>query len=112
MGNVKIAFYDAKEYDRISFDKENSELGYEITYFETRLTENTYALASGYDAVCVFVNDVVNKAVIDGLVSIMNEQHTRFCNHVCHKEHDQKPCDTLFLLPVFHERLSPTHYLW
>lgn len=43
----------------------NTEL--EIKYFETRLNEDTVSLASGYDAVCVFVNDTVNAAVVEKL---------------------------------------------
>lgn len=68
---VKIAFFDAKEYDISSFDlaveryQGEAEEKIEIKYFETRLTEDTARLAKGYDVVCVFVNDVVDKAVID-----------------------------------------------
>lgn len=36
-------------------------------YFEAKLNEDTVDLASGYDGVCVFVNDTVNAAVIDRL---------------------------------------------
>ena len=43
----------------------NTEL--EIKYFETRLNEDTVSLASGYDAVCVFVPDTVNAAVVEKL---------------------------------------------
>ena len=43
----------------------NTEL--EIKYFETRLNEDTVSLASGYDAVCVFLNDTVNAAVVEKL---------------------------------------------
>ena len=65
---IRIAFFDAKEYDIASFEeKKTSE--YEIKYFETRLTKDTVSLAAGFDAVCVFVNDVVDKDVIDGLQS-------------------------------------------
>lgn len=64
---IKIAFFDAKEYDIASFDKANSDGAFEIKYFETRLSEDTVNLAGGSDVVCVFVNDVVNKAVIDSL---------------------------------------------
>ena len=33
--------------------------GYEITFFEERLTPETAAKANGYDATCSFVNDDV-----------------------------------------------------
>lgn len=68
MKKMRIAFFDAKEYDMQSFDASN-EGRYSIKYFETRLSEDTVKLANGYDVVCVFVNDTVNKEVIDGLVA-------------------------------------------
>lgn len=64
---MKIAFFDAKNYDKPSFDKYSSENNITIKYFETKLTEDTVELAKGYDGVCVFVNDTVNAAVIDKL---------------------------------------------
>lgn len=67
---MKIAFFDTKSYDKASFDKLSADSGLEIKYFETKLNEDTVDLAAGYDAVCVFVNDTVNAAVIDRLVEI------------------------------------------
>ena len=64
---MKIAFYDAKSYDRPAFDKYAEKHSLTIKYFETKLNEDTVYLAAGYDAACVFVNDTVNKAVIDKL---------------------------------------------
>lgn len=67
---MKIAFFDTKPYDKPSFDKFGEKAGFSIKYFETKLNEDTVQLASGCDAVCVFVNDTVNAAVIDGLVKL------------------------------------------
>lgn len=67
MNTLKIAFFDAKEYDKQSFTDSNSKGEFEIKYYETRLSEDTCTLARGFDVVCVFVNDDVNKAVIDKL---------------------------------------------
>ena len=64
---MKIAFFDAKPYDKPSFDRYASEKGIEIKYFETKLTPDTASLAASCDAVCVFVNDNVNAEVIDRL---------------------------------------------
>lgn len=61
----KIAFFDAKQYDIESFNKINKE--YEIHYFESKLNAKTVVLAKDMDAVCVFVNDKVNKEVLDKL---------------------------------------------
>lgn len=63
----KIAFFDAKPYDRESFDKANK--GYDIHYFEDKLTAETATLAAGCRAVCAFVNDTIDSAVIDTLCS-------------------------------------------
>ena len=64
---MKIAFFDAKPYDKPSFDKYGRENGVEFKYFETKLSEDTVSLCAGFDGVCVFVNDAVNAAVIDRL---------------------------------------------
>ena len=67
MDKIKIAFFDSKDYDKQSFVDSNKNEEFEITYFETRLSEDTYKLAEGSDVVCVFVNDDVNSVVIDKL---------------------------------------------
>ena len=64
---MKIAFYDTHSYDKNSFELTNKAFGYEIHYNEFKLNENTVVTAQGYDAVCVFVNDVVNAWVISAL---------------------------------------------
>ena len=64
---MKFAFFDAKPYDKPSFDRFGADNGVEFKYFETKLNEDTVDLAHGYDGVCVFVNDTVNAAVIDRL---------------------------------------------
>lgn len=67
---IKIAFFDTKDYDREMFDKYNSEYNYEITYFKTKLNEETAVLATGFDVVCIFVNDSANKVVLEKLKSL------------------------------------------
>ena len=64
---MKVAFFDAKPYDKIGFDRYVEGTDISIKYFETHLNEDTVSLAKGYDCVCVFVNDIVNKAVVDKL---------------------------------------------
>lgn len=65
--NIRIAFYDAKPYDKEFFLGANRNFGFNISFFETRLNKNTAALSRDHDAVCVFVHDVVDAAVIDQL---------------------------------------------
>ncbi|MBO4933211.1 MAG: 2-hydroxyacid dehydrogenase [Clostridia bacterium] len=67
---MNLAFFDAKPYDKPSFDAFAAENGITIKYFETKLNEDTAELAHGFDAVCVFVNDTVNAAVIDRLCEL------------------------------------------
>ena len=64
---IKIAMFDTKPYDRTGFEKYAKDNNIVIKYFETRLTEDTVNLAKGFDGVIVFVNDVVNKKVIEEL---------------------------------------------
>ena len=65
---MKIAFFDSKSYDIQAFDKYNNEFENEFKYFDTRLTKDTVYLVKGFDGICIFVNDVVDKDVIDKLV--------------------------------------------
>ena len=66
---MKIAFFDAKPYDKDSFDKYINNTEITIKYFDTKLNEDTVELANGYEGVCAFVNDDINKNVIDALCS-------------------------------------------
>ena len=62
---VKILFYDTKEYDKQLFEEYNKTYGFEIKYLETKLNHETAPLAAGYDAVCIFVNDVADKETLE-----------------------------------------------
>lgn len=64
---MKLAFFDAKPYDKPGFDAYLAETDWTVKYFETKLNEDTVQLAKGFDGVCVFVNDTVNAAVVDTL---------------------------------------------
>ncbi|MEG0456542.1 MAG: NAD(P)-dependent oxidoreductase, partial [Oscillospiraceae bacterium] len=64
----KLAFFDTKPYDKLWFDKLNK--NYEINYFESKLSSKTVQLANGFDAVCAFVNDDLDKDVIKTLCDL------------------------------------------
>ena len=64
---IRIAFFDAKEYDIKSFDAQNTNNEFEIVYYETRLMHDTVKLAKSFDVICVFVNDILDRYVIDAL---------------------------------------------
>ncbi len=65
----KIAFYDTKSYDIPAFEKYGKERGIEFKFFESHLNSDTAHLSKGYDGVCAFVNDTIDKEVIDILYS-------------------------------------------
>ena len=67
---LKVAFYGTKSYDKIFFEelaKDKGEGAYncDITYFDSRLTNETVHLCRGFDAVCMFVNDEAPRAVVE-----------------------------------------------
>ncbi len=64
---IKVAFYDTKAYDKPSFEYFGGQNGVQFRFLETKLNEDTAALAEGCGAVCVFVNDDVNAEVIEKL---------------------------------------------
>ena len=65
---MKIAFFDAKNYDIESFRGVESDIKFK--FYETKLTIDTVELARGCDGICVFVNDNVNAEVIEQLVDM------------------------------------------
>jgi len=67
---MRLAFFDTKPYDVPGFDRYAVPAGIEIKYFEANLTVDTASLATGYDAVCVFVNDIVSEEVVDKLYQL------------------------------------------
>ncbi len=65
---MKIAFFSTKSYDREFFNRYVS--AHKIIYFEAQLNAQTVNLAAGCSAVCVFVNDKLNKDVITALYKL------------------------------------------
>lgn len=65
----KIAVFDAKVYDKQTFETINKKYGFELIYYKEHLDINNVILASNCDAVCIFVNAVVDTRVINKLVS-------------------------------------------
>ena len=64
----KIAFFGAKPYDIASFDKVNEKYNYDIRYYKGHLNPNNVVLTQDTDAVCIFVNDTADAAVIGAMV--------------------------------------------
>ena len=61
----KIAFFDTKPYDRASFDEVNEKYGFVILYHKGQLNRNNVVLTQGMDAICIFVHDTADTAIIE-----------------------------------------------
>lgn len=62
---MKVAFYDTKPYDHEFFDREAKLRNIEMRFFPFRLDENSIPTAADYDAICVFVNDTLNRECLE-----------------------------------------------
>lgn len=62
---MKIAFFSSKPYDKTFFEAENKNYGFELNFYETHLGPHIVNAIEYEHAVCVFVNDKVNRQVIE-----------------------------------------------
>jgi D-lactate dehydrogenase len=67
MSAMRIAVFSTKPYDRTFFERANADRGHELTFLEPRLQAETSPLAEEHEAVCVFVNDIVDAHVVANL---------------------------------------------
>jgi D-lactate dehydrogenase len=58
---MRIAVFDTRRYDRDAFERANASVGYELVFLEPRLTRQTATLGAGFDVICSFVNDRVDR---------------------------------------------------
>ena len=65
---VRVAFFDAKPYDRESFDKQNAGR-LALHFLEAKLGPGTARLAGGVPVVCAFVNDELGAETLEQLAS-------------------------------------------
>jgi D-lactate dehydrogenase len=63
---MKVAVFSAKNYDREFLDAANASR-HELHFFEPQLNLETAALAAGFGAVCIFVNDHLDATVLERL---------------------------------------------
>jgi D-lactate dehydrogenase len=61
---MKVAVFSTRAYDRTSLDAANRDCLHELTWLEPRLMPQTAPLAAGYPAVCAFVNDHLDREVL------------------------------------------------
>ncbi len=67
---MKVTVFSSKPYDERFFREENGAHGHNLVFIENRLKPETAALAHGSDAVCAFVNDVLNAPTLERLVEL------------------------------------------
>ena len=65
---MDVAFFSTKPYEQAVFELDNTD--HTIHYFEPHLTKDTAKLADAHQAVCVFVNDTVDKSTLEKLASL------------------------------------------
>lgn len=62
---MRTAFFSTKDYDRRFFEAAGAD--HELVFHEPRLSLETAALADGFESICVFVNDSVDRDVLTHL---------------------------------------------
>lgn len=63
---MKVAVFSTRPYDREFLQAANNGR-HQLSFLEPRLNRKTVGLAEGHDAVCVFVNDQLDKTVLERL---------------------------------------------
>ena len=61
---MRVAVFNTKAYDRRFLTDANATFGHDLHFLEPRLDATTAQLAASCEAVCVFVNDQVDAAVL------------------------------------------------
>jgi D-lactate dehydrogenase len=67
---MRVAMFSAKPYDQVSFDDANLVRSHVIDAFDSPLRSRTVSLATGADAVCIFVNDQADAEVLESLAGL------------------------------------------
>jgi len=62
---MKIAFFSTKPYDKIFFERENETYGFQFNFYETHLGPHIVNAIDNEEVVCVFVNDKLDRKVIE-----------------------------------------------
>ena len=65
--SMRITFFSVQGFERNHYDTANREHRHQLTFLDARLSAETCALAAGAEAVCVFVGDRVDDAVLQSI---------------------------------------------
>ncbi len=61
---MRVAFFSAKSYDRKFFTERLKQFRHELIFLEPHLSQDTCKLAFGFEVVCVFVHDRLDREVL------------------------------------------------
>lgn len=64
---MRVGVFSCKPYERAFLEADNAHYGFELTCMDCALSSETVAVAEPFDAVSVFMDDVVDRPVIDAL---------------------------------------------
>lgn len=64
---MRVLFFSAKPYDIRFFNEQAKNSRHTLEFMDVALSMHTASLASGYDAICIFVNDRVDAEVVTAL---------------------------------------------
>lgn len=70
---MKTILFDTHSFEKEYFCEVNNEFGFDLDFYEGKLTEKSAFVARGYACVCPFVNDRVSAEVL----AILKEQGTK-----------------------------------
>jgi D-lactate dehydrogenase len=66
---MKIAVFSAQRYDQEFLAAANASAGHRLRFFDAPLDLDSVAVAAGHEAVCIFVNDKADAAVLEALAA-------------------------------------------
>ncbi|GMR07401.1 MAG: 2-hydroxyacid dehydrogenase [Gammaproteobacteria bacterium] len=64
---MKVIFFSTKHYDEECFSSSNEYYCHDLRFVEARLSPDTVSLLAGEPAICVFVNDTLDRQVLSKL---------------------------------------------
>lgn len=68
--SIRVAMYDSKPYDRENFEHASVQANVALEYHDFRLAAGTASTAGGSHAVCIFVNDRVDRECLTTLAAV------------------------------------------
>ncbi len=66
---MRIAVFSTKSYDKEYLNRFNEDAKHKLVYFEAPLNIDTANLTQGFEGVCVFVNDKLDKSTIEAIAT-------------------------------------------